>query len=698
MIDYSDIKQTIATNLPDNNNREITAAKLRDTLNEFVDKVEVTETGIEQNINTKTSVVYNGEETKSEIIITDDSANINAVINLDSIAYENLTYRDIFETNNLLGIAPGFENGSYSPLTINTGTPEITTEDVDSGVYSLKIDGTSSIQLKSNSTTPVGLYFYACRAKCTRYVTGKLGITLGSNAAVLTSVTQDYKTCVNSFNVLKENTYRLFIGSMDSADLTGYIDTPVAVDSSIFTEIPTINKFTELYNNYVSIKKYSEITTELVTLETKKSNRITVLSENIGEEVGYISIGDGLYHNASDYYQGELINISSIKGEYIKLIPRKGIPDTNPSAFALLKDNILQDGEVPNFADNWSVKTLVSPTELSVPSDANYLWVYTYRDSAEYIYVAPYIEIPTKYALSILWEKQHPLHTYTDALGEFISEMNAKASRLGMTSTRFTSPSGLDYDPSTANYSTAKDMLKLMIEALSYPRLMKVWGMPSWTMKVYGAKARDIELESTVTNPAHDPNLAILLNNYNILGGKTGSITVEGVAYYNYCVIAEKNNKFIVATLYKASSSSGRYSQMKTLLDNAFGLLNDSSYVTTPVNAKCACCELPNVPTSILQNHLPTIIYSEGENDKVFIASTTKIMTCIIACEVLKNLDQIYYVKTDDVGGSGDDLNPGDIASFEDMMMDTMLPSSNGCAHCIARVTGNVLLENKMHL
>ena len=50
MIDYNDIKQSITTNLPDNNNREITAAKLRSTLNEFVDKVETTETGLVDNV------------------------------------------------------------------------------------------------------------------------------------------------------------------------------------------------------------------------------------------------------------------------------------------------------------------------------------------------------------------------------------------------------------------------------------------------------------------------------------------------------------------------------------------------------------------------------------------------------------------------------------------------------------------------
>ena len=62
MADYNDIKQSIATNLPDNNRKEITAAKLRSTLNAFVDKVETTETGIEGNvseINTKIARLEN---------------------------------------------------------------------------------------------------------------------------------------------------------------------------------------------------------------------------------------------------------------------------------------------------------------------------------------------------------------------------------------------------------------------------------------------------------------------------------------------------------------------------------------------------------------------------------------------------------------------------------------------------------------
>lgn len=59
MIDYNDIKQTIAENLPDNNRREITAARLRDTLNGFVDKVQETEVGLEGKVSSNETNIGN---------------------------------------------------------------------------------------------------------------------------------------------------------------------------------------------------------------------------------------------------------------------------------------------------------------------------------------------------------------------------------------------------------------------------------------------------------------------------------------------------------------------------------------------------------------------------------------------------------------------------------------------------------------
>ena len=59
MIDYNDIKQTIAENLPDNNRREITAARLRDTLDGFVDKVQGTEAGLEGKVSANETNIGN---------------------------------------------------------------------------------------------------------------------------------------------------------------------------------------------------------------------------------------------------------------------------------------------------------------------------------------------------------------------------------------------------------------------------------------------------------------------------------------------------------------------------------------------------------------------------------------------------------------------------------------------------------------
>lgn len=59
MIDYNDIKQTIAENLPDNNRREITAARLRDTLDGFVDKVQVTENDLEGKVSSNETNIGN---------------------------------------------------------------------------------------------------------------------------------------------------------------------------------------------------------------------------------------------------------------------------------------------------------------------------------------------------------------------------------------------------------------------------------------------------------------------------------------------------------------------------------------------------------------------------------------------------------------------------------------------------------------
>lgn len=103
--------------------------------------------------------------------------------------------------------------------------------------------------------------------------------------------------------------------------------------------------------------------------------------------------------------------------------------------------------------------------------------------------------------------------TYTDSecVEKFILEMNTKAAYIGMTDSTFTTASGL----LTTTYMTAKDAIQMLVEACSYPEILKVWNKKTYTIAVGGTNPRNVTLTTTVTNQAIE-------NDYTILGGKTG--------------------------------------------------------------------------------------------------------------------------------------------------------------------------------
>lgn len=187
------------------------------------------------------------------LIIRNADFSANAILpSLDDLAYDGKTFRQIFEVNNALNISAGFESGNYSTMIIGAGTPEITDAVHDSGRYSLKAFGTTSQQIK----TPGGFtsqFLLASRIKCDRYVSGYAGITYGNERIGVTSVTDGFVTL--AFLSTSQNGSGFFVGSWSSANLDCYIDTPVAVDISVFTTVPSGSEWTALYNQYISIKK-----------------------------------------------------------------------------------------------------------------------------------------------------------------------------------------------------------------------------------------------------------------------------------------------------------------------------------------------------------------------------------------------------------------------------------------------------------
>lgn len=218
---------------------------------------------------------WNTEHTTGTITISKVTGNVyinivavsesgEEVETLDSIAYENLTYRDIFITNNY---APNVNNNSMSSSKGGTysdsaGSTSIVSDETASDnyvpPYSLYISGTSSQQAKSTvNDTSTNEYFLAANIKITSYTKGYCGMIFGSNFdACASSVTEGYEvftTIGNAHNTSGSSTSQFFIGSASSANLTGYINNPVAVKMSVFTTAPSLEELTALYKKYTAL-------------------------------------------------------------------------------------------------------------------------------------------------------------------------------------------------------------------------------------------------------------------------------------------------------------------------------------------------------------------------------------------------------------------------------------------------------------
>lgn len=88
------------------------------------------------------------------------------------------------------------------------------------------------------------------------------------------------------------------------------------------------------------------------------------------------------------------------------------------------------------------------------------------------------------------------------------------------------------------------------------------------------------------------------------------------------------------------------------------------------------------------------VMYAQGVHNKIYPASTTKILTCYIACKY-GNLDDYYTVSSNAVDQEDDssicDLKAGDVISLRDLLYGLMLRSGNDAAIAIAEgLSGDV--------
>lgn len=196
MIDYNDIKQTIAENLPDNNRREITAARLRDTLDGFVDKVQETEVGLEGKVLTNESNIGNlsGRMDTNEANVT----NLSGRVDTNEANVTNLTGR----VDSLSGEVSGL-SGRVDDLSGSIGNiPRIVDNPIKGGANDV-----ASVKWDTTIAAIAGLYTAESTVGGNALKVNKVSVIDGSYVKFDGTIVQLAGYSYFEYTLLKKNGY-----------------------------------------------------------------------------------------------------------------------------------------------------------------------------------------------------------------------------------------------------------------------------------------------------------------------------------------------------------------------------------------------------------------------------------------------------------------------------------------------------------
>ena len=153
----------------------------------------------------------------------------------------------------------------------------------------------------------------------------------------------------------------------------------------------------------------------------------------------------------------------------------------------------------------------------------------------------------------------------------FVEKMNQRAAEIGMTDTHFTNAHGLD---NPDHYTTARDMVKLLMEATKNETFCEVFGEDSYRMP---ATNKYEENDRIIASDNHLIYQLILpkFNRKEVTGGKTSSTAESGSSLV--CTAEDNGMKLIcvvMGTQREAENGKvtyyGNFEEMFSLLDFAF--------------------------------------------------------------------------------------------------------------------------------
>lgn len=298
-----------------------------------------------------------------------------------------------------------------------------------------------------------------------------------------------------------------------------------------------------------------------------------------------------------------------------------------------------------------------------------------------------------------------------DCRTRFIQEMNAKAQLLGMSGTTFYDPAGdqpatfappaqypelwLSENP---NVMTAMDALRLLIYASGVRHINDAWNIPTYTLNYKnGTTSKTATIKSIVFySDTYQSSINALLGSYDILGGKTGAYNISPI-YTNTLVIVAKSKatgKVYACVSFNtanATASNNYFIDIKKALDYV-----DASGAT-PSYSKggCVIAEMPSLTPSLYNRFAFALAYDYGKTVEVYPASVSKVMTAILLCDNILDLNAKVAVKESDrQPPTGTNFVAGDTLRLREYLQCMLMESSNTSAQVIARVVGNKLLND----
>lgn len=165
------------------------------------------------------------------------------------------------------------------------------------------------------------------------------------------------------------------------------------------------------------------------------------------------------------------------------------------------------------------------------------------------------------------------------ARGQFVSWMNERAAKLGLTETRFANPHGLD---APGHQSSARDLARLTLYALTVPGFREIF-----TSLAYEGDGYSFQ---------HGNKLPGMMP--GVVGGKTGWTDGCGLCLIE---VAERNGRTLIVVL--LGSDWSWYQDALKLFDYGFSVASSPTYEVNTITMQCAG---PTCRTLTAGLHQPT--------------------------------------------------------------------------------------------